>query len=451
MIVSIASQKGGTGKTSYIISLSAGLAYKGKRVLLVNMDSQANSSKVLLRNYQELSKNKKQTVYSTILERKPLVVHHTNIPGLDIVPSHILLSNTDIELTTAKDHREARLNSQLDTIKDKYDFIFIDNPPALGWLTINSFTASDKVLVVVSPGYFELDSLIQLDKVLKEAREYFNPYLNLLGYLFTMSDPTINTTTSLQLLRQTYTSKVLHTVIPRNVDLRDAHFNKTDIFSYSKNSKAAKAYYKLIREVFLDEPDASEHQRGRGANAAMKKRLNTEGIANELRGSSAFFPDYRRSPTHDEPEREQAVGNTAPDPVTPETAVSDQSAKPNTSNDAQKNGSGIMIPRHHDTAVSSHHDSTISRYHDTTTPQGADDIYEVVRKAVKQIGKEAATHRFTLDEKNQLADIEYTYKRRGIRTSENEITRIAINYFIEEYRQNGEEGILAKLLKSLNS
>src|SRR3954447_26404756 len=101
MIYSIASQKGGTGKTSSSISLSAGLAYKGKRVLLVDMDSQANSSKVLLRNYQELSKNKEQTVYSTILERKPLVVHHTNIHGLDIVPSHILLSNTDIELTTA--------------------------------------------------------------------------------------------------------------------------------------------------------------------------------------------------------------------------------------------------------------------------------------------------------------------------------------------------------------
>jgi chromosome partitioning protein len=252
MIVSIASQKGGTGKTSSSISLSAGLAHKGKRVLLVDMDSQANSSKVLLHNYPQLLKD--ETVYSTILERKPLVIHHTSIPALDIAPSHILLSNTDIELTTAKDHREARLKSQLDLIKDKYDFIFIDNPPALGWLTINSFTASDKVLVVVSPGYFELDSLVQLEKVLKEVREYFNPNLALLGYLFTMSDPTINTTTSLQLLRQTYTSKVLHTIIPRNVDLRDAHFNKTDIFSFAKSSKAAKAYEKLIREIFLNEP-----------------------------------------------------------------------------------------------------------------------------------------------------------------------------------------------------
>jgi hypothetical protein len=84
-------------------------------------------------------------------------------------------------------------------------------------------------------------------------------------------------------------------------------------------------------------------------------------------------------------------------------------------------------------------------------PHVEDDIFDVVRKAVKQIGKEAATHRFTLDEKNLLADIEYTYKRQGIRTSENEITRIAINYFIEDYRKNGESSLLAKILKRLNS
>ena len=91
------------------------------------------------------------------------------------------------------------------------------------------------------------------------------------------------------------------------------------------------------------------------------------------------------------------------------------------------------------------------RNHETTIPGEEQDIFETVRKSVKQIGKEAATHRFTLDEKNQLADIEYTYKRQGIRTSENEITRIAINYFIEDYRKNGEESLLAKILKRLNS
>src|SRR5687767_4876084 len=138
MIVSIASQKGGTGKTSTTISLSAGLARKGKRVLLVDIDSQANSSKVLLHEYQKIPKE--QTIYLTIIERRPLPIHPTQVNNLSIVPSHILLSNTDYELTLAKDHREARLKGQLDKIKQQYDFILIDNPPALGWLTLNSFT-----------------------------------------------------------------------------------------------------------------------------------------------------------------------------------------------------------------------------------------------------------------------------------------------------------------------
>lgn len=249
MIISIASQKGGTGKTSTTISLSAGLARKGKKVLLVDINSQANSSKVLLRDYQKLTKE--QTIFSTIIDRRPLPVHSTHVAKLSIVPSHILLSNTDIELTTAKDHREARLKSELHKITDQYDYIFIDNLPALGWLTLNSFTASDSVLIVVSPGYFELDSLVQLAKTLEEVREYFNPDLALLGYLFTMSEPTINTSASLQILRQTYTEKVLKTVIPRNTDLRDAHFQKQDIFSFNPRAKAALAYDKLIKELFL--------------------------------------------------------------------------------------------------------------------------------------------------------------------------------------------------------
>ena len=248
MIIAIASQKGGVGKTSTAISLAAGLARKGKKTLLIDVDSQANSSKVLLPSYQNVPAEK--TIYSTIIERKPLAVHKTSIPNLFIVPSHILLSNTDIELTTAIDHREARLKAELDQIAGDYDHIFIDCPPTLSWLTINALTASDRVIVVVSPGYFELDSIVQISKTIKEVRDVFNPNLDLLGFLFTMSDPTINTSASLQILRQTYTDKVLRTIIPRNTDLRDAHFQKKDIWGYNPNAKAALAYDKLIYELF---------------------------------------------------------------------------------------------------------------------------------------------------------------------------------------------------------
>src|SRR5512147_498017 len=126
MIYSIASQKGGVGKTSSCISLSAGIARKGKKVLLIDIDSQANSSKVLLPNYQQLQKH--QTIYATIVERGPLPVHNTRVANLDIVPSHILLSNTDVELTTAIDHREERLKRELDLVKNNYDYVFIDCP-----------------------------------------------------------------------------------------------------------------------------------------------------------------------------------------------------------------------------------------------------------------------------------------------------------------------------------
>jgi chromosome partitioning protein len=110
-VIAIASQKGGAGKTTTSISLAAGVARRGKRVLLVDVDSQANSSKVLLRDYSRLLVD--DTVQVTVLQRQPLPIHPTSVPDLDIVPSHILLSNTDVELTTAKDHREARLKHEL--------------------------------------------------------------------------------------------------------------------------------------------------------------------------------------------------------------------------------------------------------------------------------------------------------------------------------------------------
>jgi hypothetical protein len=168
----------------------------------------------------------------------------------------------------------------------------------------------------------------------------------------------------------------------------------------------------------------------------MKKKLNIDGVTNELRGGSAFFPSYKKQPPPaDTPSH---VSEEAPSkhPAPSTSPILKARVKQETSRDT-------VIPRHHDTTVSSHHD--------TMTPHQGKDIFEVVRRAVKQIGKEAATHRFTVDEKNHLADIEYMYKRQGIKTSENEITRIAINYFAEDYKEHGEKSLLAQILKCLNS
>ena len=248
MVLSIASQKGGTGKTTTAITLAVGLGKLGKKVLLIDTDSQANASKVLIPLYKTI--RKENSLFTTILERQELAVHTTEYPNVEIVPSHILLSNTDVELTTAKDHREARLKTALEQVKHQYDHILIDCPPALSWLTINAFTASDQVLIVIGPGYFELDSIVQINKTIREVVEFFNPNLKSAGYLFTMSDPTNNSKVSLKLLRQTYTDEVLTTVIPRNTDIRDAHFNKTDIFSHAPKSKGAMAYRNLIKELY---------------------------------------------------------------------------------------------------------------------------------------------------------------------------------------------------------
>ena len=154
----------------------------------------------------------------------------------------------------------------------------------------------------------------------------------------------------------------------------------------------------------------------------MKKRLDTSSIVNELSGQSAFFPTYKRDDK--------------------------QESEKDTSIPARKIEHKEPVQRKAD-SIESNHDTTTPRNHDTMVSD--EDIFELTRKAVKQIGKEAATHRFTLEEKNILADIEYSYRRQGIRTSENEIARIAVNYLSRDYRKNGETSILAKVLKLLNS
>ena len=249
MVTSISSQKGGTGKTTTTLTLATGLAKRGKRVLVIDMDSQANSSKILIPDYQKII-GSQNTICEVILEKRlEMPVHASTIQNVDVVPSHILLSEADIALTSAMDHREARLVKALDPIKDNYDYVFIDCPPSLSWLTLNALTASDEVIVVISPGYFELDSVKQISKTIGAVKENFNPELVWRGILFNMSEPTNNSRISLQVIRQTF-DNVFKTVIPRNTSMKDAHSNKESIFQYDPTSKSAQAYDRLISELY---------------------------------------------------------------------------------------------------------------------------------------------------------------------------------------------------------
>src|ERR671927_1003204 len=196
MVISIGSQKGGVGKTTTSLALAAGLAQKGKRVLLIDIDYQANSSKVLLPEYQKL--DMQDTICSTVLERRRFTVHKTSVENLEIVPSHILLSNADLTLITALDNRAQRLKIELDKVRDRWDYVFVDCPPSLGWLTLNAFTASERIIIVVEPGYFELDSIVQINKTIEKVKEEFNPSLDLFGLLFNLSENTNATVASLQ-------------------------------------------------------------------------------------------------------------------------------------------------------------------------------------------------------------------------------------------------------------
>jgi len=174
----------------------------------------------------------------------------------------------------------------------------------------------------------------------------------------------------------------------------------------------------------------------------MKKHLNTAEIASEL-SDSVFFP--RKKDTSDEriPTTEQ-TSSASPEKIEEQKALS-----PTTQTNNQQKAT--TIPRYHDTMIPSNHDTMTPTNHDTVMPEQENSLEEAIRKAVKQVGKEAATYRFTEAEKEALADIEYSYKRQGIRTSGNEITRIGVNFLVEDYHRNGENSILAKILKLLNA
>lgn len=250
MIISVANQKGGVAKSTTAINLAAGLSLEGYKVLLIDTDPQTNTTRVFIHPDEEIEVDK--SLYSAIIKFSPLspIIRETKTDNLHIVPSHIRLSSADLELAQAFDNRSERLKKALSKVRDRYDYVIIDNPPSLGLLTINSFVASEKLIIPVSTGFFALTGLVQLQETIDMVKQtQLNPELEIMGVLCTFSDHTNVSRDVENQLREYFGEQVFATTIPKNVSLEEAHSNHTHIFDHAPNSSGAKAYKAFIKEV----------------------------------------------------------------------------------------------------------------------------------------------------------------------------------------------------------
>jgi chromosome partitioning protein len=251
MVLAFSNQKGGVGKTTSVLNVGVFLAHKGKKVLLVDIDPQANlSSGVGLRKGEDKDV-KYKSVYDVLINKVPTekVIQKTKNENLDILPSSIELAGAEIEMVNMLS-RENVLKKAIDSVKSQYDYVLIDCPPSLGLLTLNGQVAANKVIIPVQAEYFALEGLGQLLNTVKLVRSNLNADLEIGGVALTMFDSRTNLSRDIAMeLKNYFGDKLFDTLIPRNVKLSEAPSHGLSILEYEPDSTGSKAYERLVDEM----------------------------------------------------------------------------------------------------------------------------------------------------------------------------------------------------------
>ena len=253
-IIAIANQKGGVGKTTTSMNLAAGLAYVGKRVLLVDFDPQGNATHGIGTNKVGYDRS----VYDVLMgDATPQEVRVTlQMPPLDVIPSTMDLSGADLEMANYELGRERLLKNKLDLVRNEYDYIIIDCPPSLGLLTINSLTAVDSVLIPIQCEFYALEGVSQLMSTIDIVKKNTNPDLEIQGVILSMFDGRTNLSVQVvEEVKKYFREKVYTTVIPRNVRLAEAPSHGMPVIQYDPKSAGAIAYMEFADEFLANEEE----------------------------------------------------------------------------------------------------------------------------------------------------------------------------------------------------